>query len=62
MFTKDDYGEYFAAIKNKEEGMVKHLAGALPSVKDAKVSDMLNHVLKDEIEHCKLADELFKCL
>ena len=62
MFTKEDYKEYFLSIKEKEEGMVDHLKKIRERLSDKSTIAVVDEVLKDEIAHVILSNELLSYL
>lgn len=60
MFTKEDYQNYFDALREKEKEMMNFMDKAIPLFKDRKVINILNIIKNDEIKHKNLIDELLK--
>ena len=58
MFTREDFQNYFEEIKKKEEEMVQLQTKLIAEIKDEKIKEELNIILKDELRHERIIDEI----
>lgn len=61
MFTKNEYRQYFTAIRNADLNMVKHINNITSKISESKIIiEKLETIKKQEEYHLQLSDELFK--
>lgn len=62
MFTNSDFRDYFSEINRLEQDMLKIQTLTISKLRSPELTAAIDQVIKDEIRHIKLTNELLAML